>query len=42
LFIQGKSISLIGNQIYPLRWIAAEDYARIVSKSYQTDETLNK
>jgi uncharacterized protein YbjT (DUF2867 family) len=42
LFIQGKSISLIGNQIHPLHWIAAEDYARMVSKSYQTDETLNK
>ena len=42
LFVQGKSISLIGNQIYPLHWVAAEDYARMVSKSYQTDETLNK
>lgn len=42
MFVQGKSISLIGNQIHPLHWIAAEDYARMVSKSYQTDETLNK
>ncbi len=42
LFVQGKNISLIGNQIHPLHWIAAEDYARMVSKSYQTDETLNK
>ncbi len=42
LFVQGKSISLIGNQTHPLHWIAAEDYARMVSKSYQTDETLNK
>jgi uncharacterized protein YbjT (DUF2867 family) len=42
LFIQGKSMSLIGNQIHPLHWIAAEDYARMVSKSYQIDETLNK
>ncbi|MBN8581473.1 MAG: NAD(P)H-binding protein [Anaerolineae bacterium] len=42
LFIQGKSISLIGNQTHPLHWIAVEDYARMVSKSYQTDETLNK
>jgi len=42
LFVQGKSISLIGNQIHPLHWVAAEDYARMVSKSYQTDETLNK
>jgi uncharacterized protein YbjT (DUF2867 family) len=42
LFVQGKSISLIGNQIHPLHWIAVDDYARMVSKSYQTDETLNK
>ena len=42
LFVQGKSISLIGNQIHPLHWIAAKDYARMVSKSYQTEETLNK
>lgn len=42
LFVQGKSISLIGNQMHPLHWVAAEDYARMVSKSYQTDETLNK
>ena len=42
LFVQGKSISLIGNLPHPLHWVAAEDYARMVSKSYQTDETLNK
>ena len=42
LFVQGKNISPIGNQIHPLHWIAVEDYARMVSKSYQTDETLNK
>ena len=42
LFVQSKSISLIGNQMHPLHWVAAEDYARMVSKSYQTDETLNK
>lgn len=42
LFVQGKSISLIGDQTHLLHWIAAEDYARMVSKSCQTDETLNK
>ncbi len=42
LFVQGKSISLIGNQKHPLHWIAVDDYARMVSKSYQIDETLNK
>ena len=35
-------MSLIGNQIHPLHWVAAVDYARSASKSYQTDETLNK
>ncbi len=42
MFVQGKSMSLIGNQIHALHWIAVEDYARMVSKSYQTGETLNK
>jgi uncharacterized protein YbjT (DUF2867 family) len=42
LFKQGKNISLIGNQIHPLHWIAAKDYARMVSQSYKSDETLNK
>lgn len=42
LFVQGKSMALIGRQIHPLHWVAAEDYAHMVSKSYQTDETLNK
>jgi uncharacterized protein YbjT (DUF2867 family) len=42
LFVQGKSISLIGNQVHPLHWVAAADYARMVSKSYQSAETLNK
>lgn len=41
LFVQGKSISLIGNQTHPLHWLAAEDYARMVSNSYQTDAALN-
>ncbi|MDD2921868.1 MAG: NAD(P)H-binding protein [Anaerolineales bacterium] len=42
LFVQGKNISLIGHQIHQLHWIAAEDYARMVSQSYQSDEALNK
>ena len=42
LFVQGKSISLIGNQPHPLHWVAAEDYARMVSISYQTEAALNK
>lgn len=42
LFVQGKTISLIGKQIHPLHWIAAEDYARMVSQSYKSDEVLNQ
>lgn len=42
MFVQGKNISLIGNQVHPLHWVAVEDYARMVSKSYQSDEALNK
>jgi uncharacterized protein YbjT (DUF2867 family) len=42
LFVQGKSMILIGNQVHPLHWIAAEDYAGMVAKSYLTAETLNK
>jgi uncharacterized protein YbjT (DUF2867 family) len=42
LFVQGKTILLIGNQSHPLHWVAAEDYARMVSQSYKNDESLNK
>ena len=42
LFVQGKTISLIGKQIHPLHWIAAQDYACMVSQSYKNNETLNK
>jgi uncharacterized protein YbjT (DUF2867 family) len=42
LFVQGKSMSLIGNQAHLLHWVAAEDFARMVSHSYQTEATLNQ
>jgi len=42
LFVQGKTISLIGKHSHPLHWVAAEDYARMVSQSYKSDATLNK
>jgi uncharacterized protein YbjT (DUF2867 family) len=42
LFVRGKDISLIGNQTHPLHWLAAEDYARMVARSYQSLETLDK
>lgn len=42
LFVQGKSLTLIGTHRHPLHWIAAVDYARSVSNSYKTDATLHK
>ncbi len=42
MFVQGKSMSLIGKQVHPLHWVAAADYARMVSKSYQSEAALNK
>jgi len=42
LFVQGKRASLIGKQAHPLHWIAASDYARMVSNSYRTPAVLNK
>lgn len=42
LFIQNKRIVAIGKQAVPLHWLAAQDYARMVSKSYQIPEAANK
>jgi uncharacterized protein YbjT (DUF2867 family) len=41
LFVQGKSLTLIGKQAHPLHWVAAEDFAGMVSRSYWFSETLN-
>ena len=42
LFVQGRSMPLIGRQTHPLHWVAAEDYARMLSRSYQDDAALHK
>lgn len=42
LYIQGQQAMLIGQQPHPLHWLAAQDYARMVSRSYQTPTVLNK
>lgn len=42
LFVQRQRMSLIGSQIHPLHWLAAADYAGMVSRAYRTDETRNK
>lgn len=41
-FVRGNSLSLIGNPPNPFGWIAAEDYARMVSAAYKTDDSKNK
>ena len=41
-FVRGNSLSIIGKQQNPLGWVAAEDYARMVSAAYKTDDAKNK
>jgi uncharacterized protein YbjT (DUF2867 family) len=41
-FDQGKRAFLIGKQRAPLHWVAARDYARMVSRAYRTPGTENK
>lgn len=42
LFIRGNQASVMGKQPHKLHWLAAEDYARMVSKAYLFDEAANK
>lgn len=42
LAIRGKRASVIGQQPHPLHWLAASDYAKMVSKSFQLPEAANK
>ena len=42
LFIQNKRAMMVGKQEIPLHWVAAQDYALMVSKSYQIPEAMNK
>lgn len=41
-YVQGKRASVIGNQTIPWHWVAASDYARMVSKAYATPAAANK
>jgi len=41
-FIRGKKASIIGKQPHPAHWLAVEDYAKIVSKAFETEEAKNK
>lgn len=40
-YVQGKRASIIGNQPHPWHWVAARDYARMVSRAYATPEAAN-
>lgn len=41
-YVQGKRASVIGKQPSPWHWVAANDYARMVSKAYATPAAANK
>jgi len=42
LAIRGKRASVIGQQPHRLHWLAASDYAKMVSKSFRLPEAANK
>jgi uncharacterized protein YbjT (DUF2867 family) len=41
-FVRGTRAGILGNQPHPWHWVAAADYARMVSKAYVTPGTANK
>ena len=41
-FVRGTRASILGSQPHPWHWVAADDYARMVSKAYATPEAANK
>ena len=42
LFVRGKNAIIIGTQAHPVRWIAADDYAKLVASAYRLPEAANK
>ncbi|HHI02632.1 MAG TPA: NAD-dependent epimerase/dehydratase family protein [candidate division Zixibacteria bacterium] len=42
LFIQGKKAILLGSQPHPISWLAASDYAGMVSKAFELEGTTGK
>jgi uncharacterized protein YbjT (DUF2867 family) len=42
MFVRGKRAIMIGPQPHPLRWIAADDYAGMVSRAYELPEAEGK
>jgi NADH dehydrogenase len=41
-FVRGTRASILGRQPHPWRWVAAEDYAHMVSTAYETPTAANK
>jgi len=41
-FVQDGRATIFGKQPHPYHWVAAEDYARMVSTAFQSDEAANK
>lgn len=41
-YVRGKRASVIGKQAHPWHWVAARDYAGMVSKAYATPKAVNK
>ena len=41
-FVRGTCASILGSQPHPWHWVAADDYARMVSKAYVTPGAANK
>ena len=42
LFVRGKNAIIIGTQAHPVRWIAADDYAKLVARAYGVADAANK
>ena len=42
LFVRGRSAATLGGRRVKFRWLAADDYAEIVSQSYHQSETVGK
>lgn len=40
-FVRGTRASIVGTQPHPWHWVAADDYARMVSKAYVTPGAVN-
>lgn len=42
MFIRGKNALVLGTQSHPVRWIAADDFARAVAASFRRPETADQ